>query len=68
MIFITLHYGLSLLSEIIPTNVKVFEGPTFMIILFQYIWLCESVVTQLCLTLCDPIDCSPPGSSIHGVL
>ena len=23
-------------------------------------------ITQLCLTLCDPMDCSPPGSSIHG--
>ena len=23
---------------------------------------------QLCLTLCDPIHCSPPGSSVHGVL
>ena len=23
---------------------------------------------QLCLTLCDPMDCSPPGSSVHGVL
>ena len=23
---------------------------------------------QLYLTLCDPIDCSPPGSSIHGIL
>ena len=23
---------------------------------------------QLCLTLCNPIDCSPPGSSIHGIL
>ena len=22
---------------------------------------------QLCLTLCDPIDGSPPGSSIHGI-
>ena len=22
----------------------------------------------MCLTLCDPIDCSPPGSSIHGIL
>ena len=21
---------------------------------------------QLCLTLCDPLDCSPPGSSVHG--
>ena len=23
---------------------------------------------QLCLTLCDPMDCSPPGSSVHGIL
>ena len=24
------------------------------------------LVTQLCLTLCDAMDCSPPGSSVHG--
>ena len=23
---------------------------------------------QLCLTLCDSMDCSPPGSSVHGIL
>ena len=23
---------------------------------------------QLCLILCDPMDCSPPGSSVHGIL
>ena len=23
---------------------------------------------QLCLTLCDHMDCSPPGSSVHGIL
>ena len=23
---------------------------------------------QLCLTLCDPVDCSWPGSSVHGIL
>ena len=23
---------------------------------------------QLCLTLCDPMDCSPAGSSVHGIL
>ena len=23
---------------------------------------------HLCLTLCDPMDCSPPGSSVHGIL
>ena len=22
---------------------------------------------QSCLTLCDPVDCSPPGSSVHGI-
>ena len=27
----------------------------------------ESEVTQTCLTLSDPVDCSPPGSSIHGI-
>ena len=27
----------------------------------------ESEVTQSCLTLCDPMDCSPPGSSVHGI-
>ena len=23
---------------------------------------------RLCLTLCDPMDCSPPGSSVHGII
>ena len=27
-----------------------------------------SSVTQSCLTLCDPMDCSPRGSSVHGIL
>ena len=25
------------------------------------------LVSRWCLTLCDPMDCSPPGSSIHGI-
>ena len=25
-------------------------------------------VTQSCPSLCDPMDCSPPGSSAHGIL
>ena len=35
------------------------------------VWATEvkwSEVTQSCLTLCDPVDCSPPGSSVHGLL
>ena len=26
------------------------------------------MVTQLCPTLCNPMDCRPPGSSVHGIL
>ena len=26
------------------------------------------LVTQLCTTLCNPMDCSPPGSSVLGIL
>ena len=26
------------------------------------------VVTQFCLTLSNPMDCSMPGSSVHGIL
>ena len=29
---------------------------------------CACSVAQLCLTLCDPMDYSPPGSSFHGIL
>ena len=25
------------------------------------------LVTQLCLILCDPMDCIPPGSSVHKI-
>ena len=24
-------------------------------------------VAQFCLTLCDPMDCNSPGSSVHGI-
>ena len=43
---------------ILSTNV--YQKPT----------LCESEseVAQSCPTLCDPVDCSPPGSSVHGIL
>ena len=32
----------------------------------KYAVLC--LVAQLCLTLCDPMDFIPPGSSVHGIL
>ena len=29
---------------------------------------CGVLVAHSCLILCDPMDCSPPGSSVHGIL
>ena len=29
---------------------------------------CYCLVIRSCPTLCDPMDCSPPGSSFHGIL
>ena len=36
----------------------------------QWEWPCvlTVLVAQSCATLCDPMDCSPPGSSVHEVL
>ena len=32
-------------------------------------WYCVCVlVSHSCSTLCDPMNCSPPGSSVHGIL
>ena len=28
----------------------------------------DNIGTQSCPTYCDPTDCSPPGSSVHGIL
>ena len=30
------------------------------------VFTCVVLFTQLCPTLCDPMDCSPPGSSVLG--
>ena len=34
-----------------------------------HIYICVCMCfSQFCPTLCDPMDCSPPGSSVHGIL
>ena len=39
----------------------------FDICLVASIFVCVQSL-QLCPTLCNPVDCSPPGSSLHGIL
>ena len=42
---------------------SVFQHPPKMLISEQ-----DAAAAQPCLTLCDPMDCSPPGSSVPGIL
>ena len=51
-----------------------FSFGLFVSFIFYFIYLLrekerkkESAVAQSCPTLCDPVDCTLPGSSIHGI-
>ena len=44
------------------------EKVDIVLIIDFWSWIMDGwVSTQLCLTLCNPIDCSLPGSSVHGI-
>ena len=44
------------------------NSPSFPSVLTGFIELSYWSVTNSCPTLCDPVDCSPPGSAVHGIL
>ena len=52
------------------TGKGVHQGCILSLCLFNFYaeWKVKGLVTQSCLTLCEPRDCSPPGSSVHGFL
>ena len=45
---------------------ELFERGNIVLAIFDLCVYCCSVA-QSCLTLCDPMECSPPGSSVHGI-
>ena len=47
----------------LPTKVRLVKAMVFPVVTYG----CESEVTQSCPTVCDPMDCSLPGSSVHGI-
>ena len=44
------------------------ETDTFLTLIFVYLYAAAAKSLQLCPTLCDPIDGSPPGSLVPGIL
>ena len=45
-----------------------FIPPTNSFFTVTYAWVCILSCFSQCSSLCDPMDCSPPGSSVHGIL
>ena len=55
----------------LPTKVHPVKAMVFPVVMYglDYKESCVCLlVTQSCLTLCDPMNCSPPGFSFHGIL
>ena len=44
------------------------EASFLKLICFMGLMCMHAKSFQLCTTLCGPMDCSPPGSSVHGIL
>ena len=48
-------------------NLKLYEYKNLLFIIYGNASYTESEVAQSCPTLCNPMDCSLPGSTIHGI-
>ena len=61
--------SLSFHTTVITTTAEVRDGTrnTSLKEAFSLPAMTVHAVAQSCLTLCDPMDCSPPGSSVHGI-
>ena len=57
-------YGIILKCQLYHHSCKILFTLGFMIILCMYVC---AMSLQSCLTLCNPMDCSLPGSSVHGI-
>ena len=49
-------------------KVHLVKAVVFLVVMYGCEKDSENEVAQSCLTLCDPMDCSLPGSSVHGIL
>ena len=49
-------------------NIYSIVSVLFNVVSIHFLITVLALVTQLCPMLCDPMDCSPPGSSAHGIL
>ena len=59
--------GQGFLFWLAKINSCYFTNTLWVIIFSSHLCVCALGRLQSCLTLYDPVDCSPPGSSVHGI-
>ena len=60
-------YPINLLCPIVKITFKNFNALLLGNVQLITVCCCCCLVTKLCLTLCNPKECSPPVSSVHGI-
>ena len=66
---ISTEYYMCLLNTVFALHRN--KSEWFLFLIWKNLKSCETnccLVPKLCPTLCDHLDCSPPGSSVHGIL
>ena len=66
-ILIINHQDLYPVSSVSLENFSQYNCTLYFVAINEPILTCTQLFKS-CQTLCDPIDCSPPGSSVHGIL
>ena len=59
--------GMSIMGDTMNVGGKGYMGNLLILPPLSFVCMYDQLL-QLCLTLCNPMDCSPPGSSVHGIL
>ena len=64
--FFKIFIGAQLLYNVVQVSTTHLRPSESVLGIHLWKWKCQSL--QSCPTLCNPMDCSPPGSPVHGIL
>ena len=68
IIFITMWFKIAFQKCYLNFNLQQYHLILYTLFLIPYFFVAAAKSLQSCLTLCDPIDGSPPGSPVPGIL
>ena len=64
---LVLAYHISLYATVKNHRILVASNSEHLLLQCLHAGMLHAKLLQSCLTLCNPMNCSPPGSSVHGI-